>query len=111
MPHAVLLGASKGSGYHAVLRLLTPTSTWSATLLLRKPEVIENDELLKPYIEGGRLKIVSGDATVYADVKRLFEGGKVDVVITSIGGSLRSICNIHPLQCRSDNALAKPMPC
>lgn len=87
--HAVLLGASKGTGYHTLLNLLTPTSGWSATLLLRKPEVIETDSHFKEYLEGGRLRIVKGDATSYDDVKRLFvEGGKkVDVVISSVGMS------------------------
>lgn len=96
MPHAVLLGASRGSGYHALLRLLTPDSDWTATLLLRKPEVIETDDLLRTYIEGGRLKIIKGDATEYGDVKRLFEGEKVDVVISSVGEStLKVECHLN----------------
>jgi NAD(P)-dependent dehydrogenase (short-subunit alcohol dehydrogenase family) len=84
MPHAILLGASRGSGYHALLRLLTLEPEWTATLLLRKPEVIEEDELLRGYL-GERLTIIQGDATVYEDVKRLFEGEKVGVVISSVG--------------------------
>jgi hypothetical protein len=82
--HAVLLGASKGAGYHALLRLLTPDSTWSATVLLRKPEVIEKDENFAPYINDGRLRIVQGDATNVEDVKKLFKD-KTDVVISTVG--------------------------
>ena len=44
------------------------------------------DSHFKEYLEGGRLRIVKGDATKYEDVKKLFEGGKkVDVVISSVG--------------------------
>jgi NAD(P)-dependent dehydrogenase (short-subunit alcohol dehydrogenase family) len=84
--HAVLLGASKGCGYHALIRLLDPRLDWKATILLRKPESIENDPLLKQYLEEGRLKIVKGDATNYQDVVQLFVE-KVDVVISTIGKS------------------------
>lgn len=82
--HAVLLGASKGCGYHALIRLLAPSLGWKATILLRKPESIQKDPFLKTYMEEGRLKIVKGDATNYQDVKGLF-GEKVDVVISTIG--------------------------
>ena len=108
--HAVLLGASKGVGYHTLLNLLTPTSGWSATLLLRKPEAIENDVHFKGYLEAGRLRVIKGDAKDYEDVKRLFpaDGAKVDVVISSVGASrsvLRTTSSPHyppyPLRGRS----------
>jgi NAD(P)-dependent dehydrogenase (short-subunit alcohol dehydrogenase family) len=82
--HAVLIGASKGCGYHALLRLLTPTSNWSATVLLRKPEALEQDANFAPYLKDGRLKIVKGDATNVEDVKKLFVD-TVDLVISTVG--------------------------
>lgn len=81
--HAVILGASKGCGYHALVRLLA-IPEWTATILLRKPASIEADQNLKGYLTDGRLKIVQGDATRYEDVKSLFDK-KVDVVISTIG--------------------------
>lgn len=84
--HAVLLGASKGCGYHALIRLLAPSLDWKATILLRKPEPIQNDPFLKTCMDEGRLRIVRGDATNYDDVVKLF-GEKVDVVISTIGKS------------------------
>ena len=83
--HAVILGASKGCGYHALVRLLA-IPEWTATILLRKPESIESAINLKNYLADGRLKIVKGDATSYEDVKSLFDK-KVDVVISTIGTS------------------------
>lgn len=85
--HAVILGASKGCGYHALVRLLA-IPEWSATILLRKPGIIESDENLKKYL-GNKLKIVKGDATIYEAVKSLFDK-KVDVVISTIG-------TLHPI--------------
>jgi hypothetical protein len=84
--HPVLLGASKGCGYHALIRLLDPRVDWEATILLRKPESIENDPILQQYLKEGRLKIVKGDATSFEDVGKLFEE-RVDVVISTIGKS------------------------
>jgi len=81
--HAVILGASKGCGYHALVRLLAKPD-WTATILLRKPSVLESDENLQKYLTDGSLKIVEGNATVYEDVKALFDK-KVDVVISTIG--------------------------
>jgi len=45
--HAALIGASRGIGYHVTLNLLA-TSDWTCTLLLRKPEIIEQDDKLVP---------------------------------------------------------------
>lgn len=97
--HAVLLGASRGCGYHALLRLLTPETSWSATILLRKPEIIEHDPYFQPYITSGRLQLVKGDATRYEDVKMLFEreGKKVDVVISSVGESISILPALSPV--------------
>jgi len=81
--HAVILGASKGCGYHALVRILA-IPEWTATILLRKPELIESDNHLKKYLADGRLNIVKGDATSYEDIKSLFDK-KVDVVISTIG--------------------------
>jgi NAD(P)-dependent dehydrogenase (short-subunit alcohol dehydrogenase family) len=83
--HAVILGASKGCGYHALLRLLDKPD-WEATILLRKPASIESDAQLKKHLAEGRLTIVKGDATSYEDVKSL-SVKKVDVVISTIGMS------------------------
>lgn len=58
--------------------------------------MIETDQRLKVYLESGRLKIVKGDATNYEDVKKLFEGVKVDVVISSVGMSI-SLPPVHNL--------------
>lgn len=87
--HAVILGASKGTGYHVLLRLLKPDTTWSATILLRKPDVIEKDDNFVPYIKDGRLKVVQGDATKVTDVQEVLQG-QVDVVISTIGTYLDS---------------------
>jgi len=51
--HAVILGASKGCGYHALVRILA-IPEWTATILLRKPELIESDNHLKKYLADGR---------------------------------------------------------
>ena len=85
--HAVILGASKGCGYHALVRILA-IPEWTATVLLRKPESIESDNHLKKYLADGKLKIVKGDATSYEDIKSLFDT-KVDVVISTIGTSIQ----------------------
>jgi len=45
--HAALIGASRGIGYHVTLNLLA-TSDWTCTLLLRKPEIMEQDDKLVP---------------------------------------------------------------
>jgi NAD(P)-dependent dehydrogenase (short-subunit alcohol dehydrogenase family) len=87
--HAVILGASKGCGYHALVRILA-LPEWTATILLRKPEPIESDNHLKKYLADGRLKIVKGDATSYEDIKSLFDT-KVDVVISTIGASHKCV--------------------
>lgn len=88
MPHAVFLGASRGIGYHTALNLLSDKSaTWQVTMLLRKPEALATDKHFAPFIENGRVKTIQGDATNPADVQKLFDGGKVDVVVSSIGTS------------------------
>ncbi|OCF72987.1 hypothetical protein I204_06217 [Kwoniella mangroviensis CBS 8886] len=84
---AVFLGASKGIGYFTVLNLLQNNQNWKATLLLRKPDVFDDNHLIKPFIENGRLRIVQGDATNEDDLKKLFEGKKVDLVMSSIGAA------------------------
>ena len=82
----VLLGASKGCGYFAALQLLETSPQDSITMLLRKPEVIENDPKFEGYIKEGRCKIVKGDATDEEDVRKCFED-KVDFVVSTIGMS------------------------
>ncbi|WVR06386.1 hypothetical protein IAU60_003417 [Kwoniella sp. DSM 27419] len=81
--HAVLLGASKGIG-HGVVTSLLGSGHWEATLLVRKPGLLEQDATLSPYIQSGKLRLVKGDATSEDDVRRCFTA-KVDVVVSSIG--------------------------
>lgn len=82
--HAVILGGSKGVGYFSALYILATPGN-SVTLLLRSPGVIDNDEKFAGYIQQGRARLVEGDACDEAAIARLFEGEKVDVLITSIG--------------------------
>ncbi|KAK4685383.1 hypothetical protein P7C73_g4764, partial [Tremellales sp. Uapishka_1] len=78
--HVVLLGASRGVGYHTLLNLLQD-STNKCTVLLRDPSKLESD----PKIPAGSVEIVKGDATVVDDLRKLFTT-KVDLVVSSIGG-------------------------
>jgi len=67
----------------------------SATLLLRKTDVFDNDEQMKPHVESGRAQLVQGDALVADDVKAVWEkatdfGRAVDYVVFTLGQSLLS---------------------
>ncbi|WVW84620.1 hypothetical protein I302_106654 [Kwoniella bestiolae CBS 10118] len=84
---AVFLGASKGIGYFTLLDLLSNNQNWKATVLLRKPDVFKDNHLIQPFIQDGRLRIVQGDATDEGDLKKLFEGRKVNLVMSSIGAA------------------------
>ncbi|WWC70702.1 uncharacterized protein I206_104653 [Kwoniella pini CBS 10737] len=84
---AVFLGASKGIGYFTLLNLLQTTKDWNTILLLRKPDCFDKNELIKPFIENGRIQIIKGDATNENDVENLFKIGKVDLVISTIGAT------------------------
>lgn len=86
--HTVLLGASRGIGYHTTLNLLANPPS-SCTLLLRKPSSMESDETLREHLASGRLKLVQGDATNEDDIRKLFTE-KVDLVVSSIGEQPRS---------------------
>ncbi|WVQ96634.1 hypothetical protein IAU59_003739 [Kwoniella sp. CBS 9459] len=87
--HVVLLGASKGCGYQVLQSLLSSSSAekWSTTLLLRKPELLEQDAAISPYIREGRVRIVKGDATSEADLRECLEGERVDLIVSSIGAT------------------------
>ncbi|WWC62500.1 uncharacterized protein I303_105096 [Kwoniella dejecticola CBS 10117] len=84
---AVFLGASKGIGYFTLLNLLQTTSDWSAVLLLRKPDCFDKNDSIRPFVENGRIQIIKGDATNEGDVKKLFQVGQVDLVVSTIGAS------------------------
>ncbi|WVF69128.1 hypothetical protein IAT40_003902 [Kwoniella sp. CBS 6097] len=86
--HAILLGASKGIGYQVLKSLLSSSNKWSTTLLLRKPELLEKDEAIAPYIREGRVRIVKGDATSEDDLRKCLEGSeRVDLIVSSIGAT------------------------
>ncbi|OCF30444.1 hypothetical protein I317_02561 [Kwoniella heveanensis CBS 569] len=93
--HVILLGASKGIGYQVLQSLLSSAGSgaeqqqdqWSTTLLLRKPELIEQDATIRPYIQQGRVRIVKGNATSEDDLRKCFEGVNVDLIISSIGAT------------------------
>ncbi|QRV90035.1 NAD(P)H-binding family protein [Ceratobasidium sp. AG-Ba] len=84
----LLLGASRNIGYFVAQRLLAQGHT--CTLLLRRPEAMESDGSIIPYIASGQARLVRGDGLVQADVQRAWdtakEGGKVDLVFFGIGG-------------------------
>ncbi|RPD58980.1 hypothetical protein L226DRAFT_510763 [Lentinus tigrinus ALCF2SS1-7] len=88
--HAFILGGSKNIGYFAALRLLNQGAT--ATFLLRSPSVFDNDEQMQPFIKDGKAHLVRGDALNQDDVRNAWQaateagGGKVDVVLFTVGG-------------------------
>lgn len=84
--HVAFLGASKGSGYFALLEYLAAATTNTAVLLLRKPDVLAADPKITPHVEAGRVRFVNGDATNEEDVAKLFKD-HVDVVVTSVGAA------------------------
>lgn len=80
----VFIGASKGIGYHALYHYLNSDTTNTATLVLRKPELMDDDEVMGPYVKEGRVKVVEGDATDAEVIRRAMQGD-VDFVLTSVG--------------------------
>lgn len=87
------LGASKNIGYYSALRLLAKGAT--ITFLLRKTEVFDADEAMKPYVKSGKARLVKGDALEIEDVARGWaeaqaasESRHVDVVLFTVGGAL-----------------------
>jgi len=108
--HVLVFGGSRNIGYLTTLKLLSESSVspgwrWrgrttnrrhfadqnhSATLLLRKTDVFDNDEQMRPHVESGRAQIVQGDALVADDVKVAWEkatdfGRAVDYVVFTLG--------------------------
>jgi len=88
--HVLVFGGSRNIGYFATLRLLNQEH--SATFLLRNTNAFDNDELMKPHVESGRVQLVQGDALVSDDVKKAWEkatdGGRpVDFVLFTIGAT------------------------
>ncbi|KAI0694572.1 hypothetical protein C8T65DRAFT_584970 [Cerioporus squamosus] len=89
--HAFILGGSKNIGYYAALRLLKQGA--SATFLLRSPSMFDNDEQMQPFINDGKAQLVRGDALNKDDVRNAWQaateagGGKVDIVLFTIGGT------------------------
>lgn len=59
------------------------------TFLLRKPSVFDKDAKMQKYIQEGRAKIISGDATIRTNVKTALNdariNGKLDVVLFTVG--------------------------
>ncbi|TFK93207.1 hypothetical protein K466DRAFT_594553 [Polyporus arcularius HHB13444] len=88
--HAFVLGGSKNIGYFSALRLLQQGTT--VTFLLRSTSVFDSDEHIQPFVRNGKAQLVHGDALNHDDVRNAWEaaiqagGGKVDVVIFTIGG-------------------------
>ena len=71
-------------------RRLFADQNHSATLLLRKTDVFDNDEQMRPHVESGRAQLVQGDALVVDDVKAAWEkatdfGRAVDYVVFTLG--------------------------
>ena len=71
-------------------RRLFTDQNHSATLLLRKTDVFDNDEQMRPHVESGRAQLVQGDALVPDDVKAAWEkatdfGRAVDYVVFTLG--------------------------
>jgi len=88
--HVLVFGGSRNIGYHTTLRLLNQGH--SATLLLRKDKVFENDERMKAHVESGKAQLVQGDALVVDDVKRAWgqateSGRAVDYVLFTLGAT------------------------
>ncbi|KAG9081388.1 hypothetical protein FRC06_005608, partial [Ceratobasidium sp. 370] len=84
----LLLGASRNIGYFVAQRLLAHGHT--CTMLLRRPEAMESDPSMNPYIKDGKAIIVRGDGLVEADVQKAWDtakgDGQVDAVFFGIGG-------------------------
>ncbi|KAM6500142.1 hypothetical protein JOM56_003156 [Amanita muscaria] len=84
----LIFGGSRNIGYYAAIRLLA-TSGATVTFLLRSPTVFDKDEIVQPYMESGKTRVVKGDGLVKADVQRVWdEAGKerpVDTVIFTVG--------------------------
>jgi NAD(P)-dependent dehydrogenase (short-subunit alcohol dehydrogenase family) len=92
--HAVIFGGSRGCGYFTAYYLLSASNRdWTVTLLLRDTSIIEKDPRLAPFIKEGRLRLLKGDATVEADVRRALTGGEVDLIVSSIGESRCLSCH------------------
>ncbi|KAG8710786.1 hypothetical protein FRC09_020935 [Ceratobasidium sp. 395] len=85
--HVLLLGASRNVGYAVTQRLLAHGHT--CTLLLRHPETVEADPTIHSYLRDGKLKVVSGDGLIEADVRQAWNtakgDGEVDTVFFGIG--------------------------
>lgn len=81
------IGASRNIGYHATVALLKQGH--SVTYLLRRPEVFDADNDIKPFIDSGKVTIAKGDALVVEDVRKAWQvataDGPVDVIIFSVG--------------------------
>ena len=77
------------AGGHTTNRRLFADQNHSATLLLRKTDVFDNDEQMRPHVESGRAQLVQGDALVEDDVKAVWEkaadGRAVDYVVFTLG--------------------------
>lgn len=96
MPRSVLfLGASRGCGHYAAVRLLSSeTDDFRATFLLRKPDTLlasPDFSALPETVRERNVKIVQGDATKPADMEKAVQtakevgGGTLDTVVFSVG--------------------------
>ncbi|KIL67112.1 hypothetical protein M378DRAFT_177559 [Amanita muscaria Koide BX008] len=80
----LIFGGSRNIGYYAAIRLLA-TSGATVTFLLRSPTVFDKDEIVQPYMESGKTRVVKGDGLVKANVQRVWdEAGKERPVDTDL---------------------------
>ncbi|KAF7376393.1 hypothetical protein MSAN_00054800 [Mycena sanguinolenta] len=78
------IGASRNIGYFAAIRLLEQGST--VTFLLRSPSTFDGDATIQKYVKSGHARLVKGDASVEADVKRAWDAaGIVDALVFTVG--------------------------
>lgn len=91
--HAILLGASRGCGYHLALSLLE--AGHSVSLLLRHSEAFQSGAEVAALLASdssipSRLYIQQGDATSSSDLATLFASvpaEQLELVFSSVGGA------------------------
>ncbi|KAF8498354.1 hypothetical protein JB92DRAFT_3084600 [Gautieria morchelliformis] len=87
--YVLAIGASRNIGYLSCLRLLGEGH--AVTFLLRKPAVFDKDSKMQKHIKEGRAKVISGDATIRADVQKALTDaridGRLDAVLFTVGGT------------------------
>lgn len=56
----------------------------TVTYMLRKPSVFDKDAKMQKYIQEGRAKIISGDATIRTDVQKALTEARIDGQLDSV---------------------------